>query len=97
MTEWRDISTAPKDGTHILVGTFPHEPGRITTTTAHWFDFNGEWALSVNYDGAYSNHGVSNPTHWMPLPEDPIDEPECKRCGTTDKPLHEGYCPTCCR
>lgn len=23
--------------------------------------------------------------------------PECERCGCTDKPLHEGYCPECCR
>lgn len=72
---WQLIATAPKDGTHVLVGTFPCPPGFITTTVAHWFDSRmygaksggAGWALSVNFDGEHSDHGVKNPTHWMPL------------------------------
>ncbi len=62
------IETAPKDGTHIIVVTLPEEPGQNSCTCVHWF--NGEWALSVNYDGEHSNHGVSNPTHWKRRPQD---------------------------
>lgn len=68
--DWQDIETAPRDGTHITVGTFPCAPGCITITTAHWFD--GEWALSVNALGEYSDCGVKSPTHWQPLPEPPV-------------------------
>ena len=71
---WQPIETAPKDRTHILVGTFPAAPGHVTITTAHWFEpllQRGQWALSVNYDGEHSDHGVEAPTHWRPLPEPP--------------------------
>lgn len=76
---WLPIETAPKDSTHITVGTFPASPGHITITTAHWFDSCavgaksgiGEWALSVNFDGDRSSHGVEKPTHWRPLPAPP--------------------------
>lgn len=76
---WQTIDTAPRNGTHILVGTFPCSPGHITIATAHWFDSRAlgarsggaAWALSVNYDGEHSDCGVENPTHWMPLPQPP--------------------------
>ena len=67
--KWQPIESAPRDGTHVLVGTFPAPAGHVTTTTAHWFD--GGWALSVNYDAEHSDHGVSHPTHWMPPPPPP--------------------------
>ena len=71
-TLWRPIWTAPKDGTHILVGTFPVQPGHITTATAHWFSGpEPGWALSVNYDGDHSSCGIEAPTHWHPLPLPP--------------------------
>lgn len=63
---WLPIETAPRDGTHIMVATFPEAPGTITRTTAHWFDAG--WALSVNYDGDHSDHGVRSPTHWASIP-----------------------------
>lgn len=38
---------------------------------------------------------LSLPAERIPVVE--ANEPECIRCGCTDKPLHEGYCPECCR
>ncbi len=81
---WQPIETAPQDGTHILVGTFPASPGHITVATAHWFGpvmqragFEpAGWALSVNYNGEHSGHGVESPTHWLPLPAPPRAHPE---------------------
>jgi hypothetical protein len=80
---WQGIASAPKDGTHVLVGTFPERPGFCSVTTAHWFDSrdygakSGEagWALSVNYDGEHSDHGVNNPTHWQHRPAPPQQQP----------------------
>ena len=69
MSEWRDISTAPKDGTAILVCRADDlEP---------WHDI---WDYDDDTPGAASGHvwhggegwytqGAA--THWMPLPEPP--------------------------
>lgn len=68
---WQDISTAPKDGTHVLVCF----DGTMTPpTVAHWFGppplpglRAGDWYLSVQ-----QLEGPSiNPTHWRPLPATP--------------------------
>jgi hypothetical protein len=62
---WRDISTAPKDGT-VIGAWSPSEPGIVRRV---------KWGRFVNQDGwitATKGCAVSNlPTHWMPLPEHP--------------------------
>jgi hypothetical protein len=62
---WRDISTAPKDGT-VIGAWSPSEPGIVRRV---------KWGRFVNQDGwitATKGCAVSNlPTHWMPLPEPP--------------------------
>jgi hypothetical protein len=63
MSEWRDISTAPKDGYEILVrdassGIKPHY-------VAYWITGTG-WLIWAD-DKAYK---TCNPTHWMPIPGD---------------------------
>jgi hypothetical protein len=74
--QWRDISSAPKDGTHILVcearppydnsWTFAQRP----PTVAHWFEDQdgGAFYLSVTH----TEQPPVKPTHWMPLPPEPV-------------------------
>lgn len=75
---WQDISTAPKDGTHIFVCdqsdpsfSFSQRP----PTVAHWFGppdlpglRSGGWYLSVSYNEQPRLQGL---THWQPLPPAP--------------------------
>lgn len=56
---WHPISTAPVDGTHVIL--FPVQ-GSIGTG----FFRSGEWYREVG--GIYKAYPVSQPTHWMPLP-----------------------------
>ena len=70
MTKWQEISTAPKDGTHILlalrkkVHTGINWSGKRVVsgyfhTQGHDWVLEGNWASKIK------------PTHWMPLPEPP--------------------------
>lgn len=59
MTEWQDISTAPKDGTEIL--TYRR---KSLMAVAVWFDEINRWCVSDGCD-------IVDVTHWMPLPEPP--------------------------
>lgn len=56
MSEWQDISTAPKDGSEILIWNGQR-------SVAYW---NGDsWD-----DGDYRDH-ILGITHWSKLPEPP--------------------------
>lgn len=72
MSEWRDISTAPKDDTRVLT---------CVSTAFHPYFPEAAWRHS---DGVW--YGNDNrplqlgPTHWMPLPARP--EPAPKRRST---------------
>ena len=81
--EWQDISTAPKDGTHIIVFNgdgdkrFYTEPNAIGIVK---WDNNG-FTLSSGENAIYGWMAVDccdgvtqyDPTHWMPLPPPPTD------------------------
>lgn len=54
---WQPIQTAPKDGTEILLYAGGSGIGQ-------WDDMLGWWS-----EGNFMN----NPTHWMPLPTDPME------------------------
>lgn len=65
---WRDMSTAPRDGTHILV---KFDGTTSPPTVAHWFGpadlpglRSGGWYLSVQQLEGPAIY----PTHWRPLP-----------------------------
>ena len=71
MLEWQDISTAPKDGTAILI--WPAQSALTGSTecmiisyVVRWHDWKEAWieASGEEYDTFY-------PTHWMPLPAPP--------------------------
>ncbi|KQY96411.1 DUF551 domain-containing protein [Brevundimonas sp. Root1423] len=67
---WRDIATAPRDGTTILVANVCN--GAIYDV--HWQDEGGNGAGWV--DGttdSYEDLIVYEPSHWMPLPTPPAD------------------------
>ncbi len=60
-SQWRDISSAPRDGTWILGyvsndDTF-HEYAQIRWMSYHWLCDDGK--------------EFHNPTHWQPLPQPP--------------------------
>lgn len=66
MTDWQDISTAPKNGTEILV--FYKSSGVISIA---WYDERVlQWVVSVA-DNGEPIWNDPYPTHWMPLPSPP--------------------------
>ena len=67
MSGWRDISSAPKDGTPILTCI----AGPTYYARSGWWDDEVKgWAVGEKADGG-KIYMVLPPTHWMPLPEPP--------------------------
>ena len=68
MSEWQDISTAPKDGTEILVAgpAWDDLSKGFFQTVAMWIDH--AWFQEQT---DYPDAAVYDPTHWQPLPEPP--------------------------
>lgn len=71
LTEWRDIATAPKDGTWVLVSS---TEGR--SVPACWcFSEVGFWATGIggNLSDPSGPHKylLHSATHWLPLPSAP--------------------------
>lgn len=74
--DWQDISTAPKDGTRVILyqpdGQWrrrgPHRGAEVAT---------GYWHQPGNpeADGFWVAGGAFRPTHWMPLPAPPDTGP----------------------
>lgn len=70
LTAWRDIASAPKDGTYVLL-FFPgplmdmESPG---LAVGRYYTDSGWWVTAIWASG----HPVKQPTHWQPLPEPPV-------------------------
>lgn len=62
---WRDISTAPKDESPMLLGYLPHPKLDRRVFEGRWCESQQTWT-SVN---GYLVH--NDATHWMPLPPAP--------------------------
>jgi hypothetical protein len=63
---WQPISTAPRDGTFILLVESDGvvRQGRYVNDACRWFELNADWTDS--WDGE-----IYQPTHWMSLPDPP--------------------------
>lgn len=68
---WRDISTAPKDGTFVLL----REPNwKAGAVIGKWFDFEQVIHGALGFWEAHATE--VKPTHWMPLPPLPASASE---------------------
>lgn len=82
MGDWQPISTAPRDGSYIIAGRFDRD-ALIWVTHTHWEtatsaaesdgltaaqadDYETGWQCPDPLDG------TCGPTHWMPLPQPPV-------------------------
>lgn len=63
---WQPISTAPKDGTDVLL--------RIEAAMGHFYTDIGSW-FATRDGGYWTSHAVKVRTaHWRPLPAPPVTE-----------------------
>lgn len=79
MSEWKDIATAPKDGTSVIVAV-PVEwnPGWCIGEAHYRPEVLGDgegWWWANTTPGEYTATSLAewhrDPTHWMPLPAPP--------------------------
>lgn len=79
---WRDMESAPKDGTRILAdcGAVYRKPYAVRVLL--WYDalqWEGEygpdsgWILDLPDETIDAEFVERDPTHWMPLPEPPSE------------------------
>lgn len=82
MSDWRDIATAPKDGTVIVLTwmengepqeQWPMQWGHIMRNGF----FPGKVGMWMTPDAAITWNedcppSIGGPTHWMPLPDPPV-------------------------
>ena len=66
---WRDISTAPKDGTAVLIG-FCYS-GKFVRYVGHWLEDLKAWARDEVTSTIFPSHMQQWFTHWRPLPAAP--------------------------
>lgn len=72
LTEWRDIATAPKDGTVVMGLVVDRLGSRVMAVEFNdsWYgDETRPWWAPANLDEEYG--GPVNATHWLPLPSAP--------------------------
>jgi hypothetical protein len=84
--EWRDIASAPKDGTFVLL---------FVRGSDAWCPSIGRWNGDAWGDEMFSFHlpGLNMPTHWQPLPAPPLASappaPEEPRLGVWEREDYE--------
>ena len=75
--QWQDIATAPKDGTRIMA-YWPDVFGNASATqTESWYGPRGAvWGVNDCWQSCFEwDDGHNSPTHWMPLPTPPDQDP----------------------
>lgn len=77
---WRDISTAPRDGSKVLTwGCLHNDRGVDMGEQPSW---QVSWWLDCGwYCLMWGSH---EPTHWMPLPAPPVTTTEAERIAVMD-------------
>lgn len=65
MSGWKPITTAPKDGTWVMLGIV----GRNEVLLAYWHRLLGEWWGQSGSSGEWKKWQKA--THWRPMPEAP--------------------------
>lgn len=77
MSEWQPISTAPKDGTTVLLFRRV-EPWNVVGYGTWFDDYGAQGWLARGFSDPPGNLGLVHPTHWAPLPKppQPASEPE---------------------
>jgi len=87
---WLDISTAPKDGTYVLLAVPHYESG--WNIGEAYFDQQsrdgGDWWWAGTSDGDYWSSPLSEsnhhpPSHWQPLPLPPVASTNPEHGGGT--------------
>ena len=71
-TDWRHMSTAPRDGTRVLVTTRPVEQGPADVDLVYWsradqFGMEG-WRAADSAPGAVVGYAEPELKCWMPMP-----------------------------
>lgn len=69
--EWQDISTAPRDGTDLLVANSRVFGGHMTVVSFYEEDDGRQFWLSQEME----SYQIDTFTHWMPLPTPPSSPP----------------------
>lgn len=69
MSEWKDMESAPRDGTWVLL-YWPTMPVSWSYPTGFNHDDGYGWLMPSNMD-----YGEVFPTHWVPLPSPPERKP----------------------
>lgn len=62
--EWQDISTAPKDGTELLLA-------HSEAVFSGWWHDGGSAGWTDGSTNHYDDYCLLHPTHWRPLPAPP--------------------------
>lgn len=95
MSEWKDISTAPKDGTHFLA-YMPSVYGNEDRCTQIEGCIHDDGFFESAYDEICFDadfYPQDYPTHWLPLPQPPR-KPSLLADGTVDCPYNgQGVAP----
>tara|TARA_R110000824_G_C14847424_1_gene639740 strand:- start:75 stop:293 length:219 start_codon:yes stop_codon:yes gene_type:complete len=71
MTDWQDISTAPKDGTIVLLAGDGWIDAGAWVSELNDSDDPDGWTCWSVASWNYQEWSFARPTHWMPLPEPP--------------------------
>lgn len=72
MSDWQPIETAPRDGTTVLAGAQGRDGHLWHPLPLRFLD--GRWRADFAEGGWRSID--PQPTHWMPLPEPPSNNPK---------------------